>query len=95
MNAYEMATPLANSIQDGLTFTFGIDHTKIAKALRAIADNIDIPDQAKVIVLVDAHGLPQITVERISLESVAARDDFTTTKLRIEITVVEKVQVPA
>ncbi len=89
MNAYDIAN-------DDLTFGFGIDQAKVAAELRKLADALDSRSDtsyADVVLLCGDDGKPLVTVERFSVESIAARDDFTTTKIKIEINVVEKIKI--
>lgn len=87
MNAYEVSKP--THIIDGFRFGFGVDNAKVAAQLRKLADAIEA--DREMLLLADDQRMPLITVERISHESIADRDDFTISK--ITITVAERTKV--
>lgn len=89
LNAYSVAQPLKGSIVDGFTFTFGVDKERVAAQLRLLADAIE---SGQKMVLIDQYREPRVTVERITFESTAQADDFTTSRVTMILT--EKVPAP-
>lgn len=87
MNAYDVAKPLSGPV-DGFVFAFGVDHKKVAAQLRKLADAIESTGEVMVLTKDD---MPEIYVERVSFESTACRDDFTTSK--ITMIIAEKIKV--
>jgi acyl-CoA hydrolase len=79
MNAYEVAKPLDGSVVDGFKFCFGIDDAKVVAQLRKFADAIE---GKEMVVLADGKTRAvQIIVERVTHETSADREDFTTSKI--------------
>lgn len=84
MNAYEVAKPLSGSgVVDGFAFSFGIDPPKVAAQLRRLADAIE--GNVEAIVLADENRVPSVFVERVTHETTAYREDFTTSKITMII----------
>lgn len=81
LDAYDVSKPVRSSIVDGFHFCFGVDDAKVAAQLRKLADAIE--GKRELVLLADDNRMPQIVVERISFESTADRDDFTTSKITI------------
>lgn len=80
MNAYEVSKPLPGSVADEFKFHFGIDQAKVVAQLRKLADAIETSQTA---VLGDGNGKFFIEVERVTYETSADREDFTTSKITI------------
>lgn len=81
MDAYDVSKPIKSGAVDGFHFAFGVDDARVAAQLRKLADAIE--DKRELILLADDNRMPQIVVERISFESTADREDFTTSKITI------------
>jgi hypothetical protein len=81
MNAYEVAKPLKSGIVDGFTFAFGVDEAKVAAQLRKLADAIE--GKTELVLMADDRCMPLIVVERVTHETTADREDFTTSKITI------------
>lgn len=80
MDAYDVSKPIASGAVDGFRFQFGIDVAKVAAQLRELADAIEANHT---MVLIDDNRMPRIVVDRITHESTADREDFTTSKITI------------
>jgi hypothetical protein len=87
LNAYQVSKPIKGSVVDGFHFAFGIENEKVAAQLRHLADAIDSGTK---VVTGDGNGHLDVIVERMTFESTAQRDDFTTS--RITMIVAEKVK---
>ena len=90
MNAYEVSKPIATGAVDGFRFGFGVDNAKVAAQLRKLANAIEASHE--MVLLADDQRMPLISVERLSVETIADKDDFTLTK--ITMTIAERIKTP-
>ena len=89
MNAYDVSKPLSTT-QEEFTYAFGISQAKVAEQLRKLADSIE--NNNGPLLLTDKNGLPRSYVERFATETIADAEDFTISRIRITLSLAEKVK---